>query len=107
MKKQDKILALRVALLIAYSEAEKLKTVEDDGTCNFDCPIIYLEAWSKRDVLEAFKLTGLSPYFKDGGGVEIEGACNGIGARRTAMAEAFRDSLKAQGYKAYVHYVMD
>ena len=107
MKNQDKILVLRVALLIAYSEAEKLKTVEDDGTCNFDSPIIYLEGWRRRDVLEAFKLTGLSPYFKDGGGIMIEGACNGFGARRTAMAEAFRDSLKAQGYKAYVHYVMD
>lgn len=105
--KNKKILALRCALLIAVSEAEKAKDTEDGGTSNFDNPVIVLKSWKRQDIEEAFKLTGLRPYFESNGVVEILNSVEGQGFRRTAMAEAFRDSLRASGYISYVRYQMD
>ena len=106
--KAERILALRCALLIAYSEAQKLKDMEDGGTCNFDTPTLKLTSeWKEADVNEAFKLTGLQPYKVEKGYYHILGACEGQGDRRTAMAETFRDSLKALGYNSHVYYQMD
>ena len=102
----EKILALRCALLIAVSEAEKLKDADDGGTSNMDTPIIFLPNWSWAAIEEAFKLTGLAPS-RHGSTVHILRACEGQGFRRTAMAKAFRDSLKASGYPAAVYYRMD
>ncbi|MBQ7326397.1 MAG: hypothetical protein IJW93_02845 [Clostridia bacterium] len=104
--KNNKILALRVALLIAVSEADKKKSTEDGGTSNMDTPIIFLPKWNKSAINEAFQLTGLIPSIHDNA-VYILRACDGQGFRRTAMAEAFRDSLKASGYNAAVDYRMD
>lgn len=104
--KNEKILALRCALLIATGEAEKKKDIKDDGTSNIDTPILFLPGWSWASILEAFQLTGLVPC-RHGSTVYILRACEGQGFRRTAMAEAFRDSLKASGYKAAVDYRMD
>ena len=101
-----KILALRVALLIAVSEANKHKNVNDLGTCNMDTPIIFLPKWRKSDIEKAFNLTGLTPYI-EGSSIHVLRACEGQGFRRTAMAEAFRDSMKEQGYQAVVEYRMD
>lgn len=106
--KAEKILALRCALLIAYSEAQKLKDTEDGGTCNFDTPTLKLTSeWKEADVNEAFKLTGLQPYKVEKGYYHILGACEGQGSRRTAMAEAFRDCLRELGYTSYVYYQID
>ena len=104
--KNKKILALRVALLIAVSEAEKVKHTEDGGTSNMDTPTIALPHWSASAIEEAFNLTGLVPS-RHGNTVFILRACEGQGFRRTAMAEAFCNSLKAQGYQAAVDYRMD
>ena len=103
---KNKILALRVALLIAVSEAEKVKDTEDGGTSNMDTPTIYLPRWSSQSINEAFELTGLTPSIHRKT-VFILRACEGQGYRRTAMAEAFCNSLKAQGYTAGVDYRMD
>ena len=46
-------------------------------------------------------------YFRKNNTVEIYNATNGQGYRRTAMAEAFRDSLIKMGFKSYVYYLMD
>ena len=106
--KKERILELRCALLIAYSEAQKQKEVEDDGTCNFDSPTLLLTSeWKESDVNEAFKLTGLQPYKVDENYYHILGACEGQGSRRTAMAEAFRDCLIRLGYNSHVYYQMD
>ena len=106
--KAERILALRCALLIAYSEAQRLKDIEDEGTCNFDTPTLMLTPeWKESDVDEAFKLTGMRPYKVDKSYYHILGATEGQGFRRTEMAKAFRDSLKEQGYTSYVHYQMD
>lgn len=104
--KKEKILALRVALLIAVSETEKVKDTEDGGTSNMDTPTIFLSKWSKLAIDEAFQLTGLAPS-KHGSTVFILRACEGQGYRQTAMAEAFCESLKAAGYTAGVDYRMD
>ena len=101
-----KIIALRVALLIAVSEAEKVKGTEDGGTCNMDTPTVYLPGWNESAINEAFGLTGLVPS-RHGNTVFILRACEGQGYRRTAMAEAFCNSLKASGYSASVDYRMD
>ncbi len=102
----EKILALRCALLIAVSEAEKVKDTEDGGTSNMDTPILFLPGWSWAQIVEAFKLTGLIPS-RHGSTIYILRACEGQGFRRTAMAKAFRNSLKASGYNAAVDYRMD
>ena len=104
--KAEKILALRVALLIAISEAEKLKNTEDEGTSNMDTPTIYLPNWNEKAINKAFQLTGLVPS-KHGSTIFILRASEGQGYRRTAMAEAFCESLKTAGYNAGVDYRMD
>ena len=104
--KTEKILALRVALLIAVSEAEKMKHTDDDGTSNMDTPTISLPRWSESAINEAFQLTGLVPN-RHGSTIFILRACEGQGYRRTAMAEAFCESLRASGYTAGVDYRMD
>ena len=106
-KKTSNILALRCALLIAVSQAEIFKDIEDGGTCNFDTPCLILQGWNEIDIREAFLLTGLRPYIRQDNTVMIFDACSGQGFRRTAMAEAIRDSLKQSGYNAYVDYRMD
>lgn len=103
---KSKILALRVALLIAVSEAEKMKHTDDGGTSNMDTPTISLPRWSESAISEAFQLTGLVPS-KHGNTVFILRACEGQGYRRTAMAEEFCKSLRASGYTAGVDYRMD
>ena len=106
--KAERILALRCALLIAYSEALKLKDVDDGGTCNFDTPTLKLTSeWKEADVNEAFKLTGLRPYKVDEDYYHVLGAVEGQGFRRTAMAQAFRDCLVELGYNSHVYYQMD
>lgn len=108
MKTKEQILALRVALLKAIAEAEQFNQVDDGGTSNFDNPVIKLDGWKHTEVIEAFLLTGLNPYKEQAGYYSILNFCtNGQGYRRTAIAEAFRDSLKASGYTAYVDYRID
>ena len=107
MKTKEQIEALRVALLKAVAEAEQHSQDDDGGTSNFDTPVINLKGWKKLEILEAFIPTGLYPNIEKNGIVNILRACLGQGFRRTAMAEAFRDSLRASSYTAYVEYRMD
>ena len=106
--KAEKILALRCALLIAYSEALKQKDIEDGGTCNFDTPTLILPSeWNKANINEAFKLTGFQAYKVRENVYHVLGAVEGQGYRRTAMAETFRDTLIKLGYNSGVYYQMD
>ena len=107
MKESTKVLALRVALLKAVYAAEKFKETDDGGTSNMDLPTVYLPRWKKLDISEAFNLTGLAPDIRSDNRVFILRACEGQGYRRTAMAEAFCNSLKDSGYSAGVDYRMD
>lgn len=104
----DKMMELKKALLAAKQAAEKLKDTEDGGTCNFDTPILVLpKEWSVSNIYEAFEHTGLRADITRRNFIRIYGAVEGQGFRRTYMAEAFRDSLKAAGYDAIVEYRMD
>ena len=105
-KKENEILALRLALILAKQAAEKLKDTDDGGTCNLDQPVLILPQWRNVDINEAFQNTGLWSHI-EGNYVYICGAVNGCGFRRTAMAKAFRDNLQQSGYQAYVRYVID
>lgn len=105
-KKENEILALRLALILAKQEAEKFKNTDDGGTCNLDLPVLTLTQWHNLDIDEAFKGTGLWAHIEKNC-VFICGAVDGCGFKRTAMAEAVRDSLKQSGYTAYVHYRID
>lgn len=105
-KQDNEILALRIALILAKQATEKLKDIDDGGTCNLDLPILVLEQWHKQDIKEAFKGTSLRTSI-EGNCIYIYGAVDGCGFRRTAMARAVRDSLKESGYQAYVRYKID
>lgn len=105
--RKNKILALRVALLKAVAAADQHKLDNDEGTCCLDEPFIILKNWSKASIKEAFMLTGLRPDITDKDIVYILNGVNGQGFRRTAMAEAIRDSLRESGYTAHVHYRVD
>ena len=102
----NKVFQLRIALLVAKIKANELRESDDGGTSNFDTPVIILPHWSKNAINQAFQSTGMTPH-KEGNAIHILHACEGQGFRRTAMAEAFRDSLKASGYNAIVHYEID
>ena len=108
MLNNSQILELREALRKAISESYIYSTVEDGGTSNFDTPILRLsKKWSKAEIKEAFLSTGLYPEIENDNTIYILRACQGQGFRRTAMAEAFRDSLRNSGFTSYVDYRTD
>ena len=102
MKKREEIEALRAALIKAKDEAQRFADIEDGGTCNMDTPVMFLHKWKNAEIEEAFRNTGLRLYAEKNGRILVFDACAGQGYRNTAMAEAFRDSLRASGYTAYV-----
>jgi hypothetical protein len=106
VQSQNEILALRIALISAKKASHDVSNTDDGGTCNLDMPILILPKWNKEDIELAFSGTGLWSCIEKGL-VYICGATEGCGFRRTAMAEAMRDSLKEMGYNAYVHYKID
>ena len=103
-----KTLELKSALMIAKIEAEKLKDIDDGGTCNFDSPTLSLPSeWTKMMLDVAFMNTGMN-YTKIGKEtILISGFLEGQGFRRTAMAEAFSEALNKLGYVSRVYYQMD
>ena len=106
--KPDTTTLLTISLIRAKLEAKKFADVDDGGTSNFDTPVLKLGSeWTDERINKAFALTGLRPYRVNKNTIEILDAVNGQGFRRTAMAEAFRDSLVASGYVSYVYYQMD
>lgn len=81
--------ALTEALIKAKEAARAAGVgVYDGGTCNFDNPAMVFD---RKERAEAEKA--------------IEAA--GQGDQRTTMAEAFKDSMQAQGYKCGMYYQMD
>ena len=98
---------LALALVKARAEASLKALTEDGGTSNFDDPYIILKGWKENQVKEACELAKLRLYKLCGSTYEIFGATEGQGFRRTAMAEAFAQSLKSQGYISGVYYVID
>lgn len=101
--------ALTEALIKAVEIAKLYEGTEDGGTCNFDSPAITYKGMRKSLVMEAIKKAGLRSF--EWKCVEnylvICGGCCGQGNRRTRMAEAMTESLKASGYEVMTYYQMD
>ena len=105
--KENKYDNLVVALKKAYEDAQKA-ICEDGGTCNLDMPILdYRDMkMQKGKAIAAIERAGFSAA-EYGGYLHIYGVVHGQGYCRTAMAEAFRDSLKNSGFSCRVYYQID
>lgn len=113
-KANEKYEALRKALERAKIVADMAWQEDDGGTCNFDSPTLDYRAMgmSKKKAVETIEQTGLWCYeWKGYGGcvlgLVICGTTKGQGNCRTAMAEAFNKSLKADGIASGMYYQMD
>ena len=85
---------------------------EDGGTCNFDAPAVDWKAAGfrkKADFIAAVEAANLRCFEWSSlkGLFVISGIGWGQGNRRTRMAEAAYQSLKADGYNATMYYQMD
>jgi hypothetical protein len=108
----NKYAKLTAALKKARDAAQLYANTEDGGTCNFDSPAIDYRAMhmSKAKTEEAIKAAGLRSFeWNSYGGkrLVICGIGAGQGNRRTRMAEAAYESLKADGMEACMYYQMD
>lgn len=100
--------ALEYAILKAEKEAMKHADDDDRGSCNFDTPMICINATPKQvaglewQLEKVGKKKGVNGtwYFVY---THLEGQAN----RRTKMAEAVVKSLKEQGYISAVYYQLD
>lgn len=93
----------------ALDAAQCYKDAPDVGTFNLDAPYIRLPGADAGKVLAAAKQAdiycSLPSIFSDRG--YYLGGTTGHQSRRTAEAKAIADSLKADGYNAYVEYRID
>ena len=106
------ILELTNSLVKAKEYAECQSDVEDEGTCNFDHPQILFDVntCDAVGIHRAFEAADIECYIQRSGKfivAEVLGCMHGQANKRTTMAEAFRDSLKNDGYEAYVYYQID
>ena len=102
--------ALNMALLDAVNSAAMVENTEDGGTCNLDCVTLKISmpkkiaaaAWVRLDKMLVSDWGRLwRGYYL------VDIPLSGQGNRRTRMAEAARDALKAKGYDAAVYYQCD
>lgn len=108
----NKYTKLKEALIRAKAAAQKAHT-EDNGSCNFDEPVILYKkmGYEKQKVIEIAKELNLYAeepfgiYWK--GCITISGATEGYAMCRTAMAEAFTNELRKNEVESYVHYQLD
>lgn len=94
--------ALTEALIKAKEAAEAAgANIEDGGTCNFDNPAMQFDRKERAEAEKAIADAGLRSYEWEFAGNKkqvaliIGGMTVGQGERRTTMAEAFKDSMKA------------
>lgn len=98
---------LALALGVAKKEAEKYANIEDNGTCNFDSPMVLLKGAKIKTLKEMFEEEyGVYAHYTGSYIIGHKIMC-GQGWRRTKMAEAFAAKLRELGWDAYVNYVMD
>lgn len=99
---------LETAIMNASKAAEAYAYTEDGGTCNFDSPAIRVKATARQMAMLDFSVTKWGRRLPDGSTwYVINMPLSGQGNRRSRMAEAAADSLRAQGYEACVCYQMD
>ena len=99
----------------AIYEADKaIENCADDGTCNFDMVMIEKEStFTYAEIIEIFKECGITgackanEYSRYYNGLIALPCFHGQAERNTRWAEAFRDSLKEQGFKTSMYYQCD
>ena len=101
---------LNQALINAVNTAAMLDDTEDGGTCNFDMVTLKIKIPKKFIQYIYVKLEKM--YARDGGRLWkgyylVDIPLSGQGNRRTRMAEAACESLKAAGYNAMMFYQCD
>lgn len=99
---------LEMAICRAEQHASRFADTEDNGTCNFDTPMIKVKATERQLAAMDWKVMKYGKRQPDGTSyflIFID--LRGQGNRRTRMAEAAVESLRESGYNASVCYQMD
>lgn len=104
-KLSGKYARLRDDLRAAWEKTPN--STEDGGTCNMDCPILYLPRWNRAKVEQAGKEAGVRVHFWRPGCYHVGIASVGQADARTAKAEAMSEFLKSAGYDTSVWYCID
>jgi hypothetical protein len=109
MKKLSRVEELAKALAKAKKEAMRYVDSEDGGTCNFDSATVRLAGWREADVKKACDIAGVNCYKFTGRYFRPWhiGYTSGQANRRSRMAEAFSESLRASGYDSGMWYAAD
>lgn len=106
--KAKEIEALELAILRAENYAQKYAGTEDGGTCNFDTPAIKLKATERQLACMDCPVMKWGKRCKDGRTWFVLWLnLDGQGYRRTRMAMAAAESLKASGYDVTLYQQMD
>lgn len=110
IKTKKELNELNQALLSAVNAAAMLDNTEDGGTCNLDMVTLKIKIPKKLTQYISVKLEKM--YARDWGrlwrGHYVVGIpLSGQGNRRTRMAEAACNSLRAAGYDAQMYYQCD
>lgn len=101
------------AILRAKAASDVFSAAPDEGTYNFDTPVIMLPdgyditCMRTREFLEDYGFWLEQAHGDREGYYFINGICSGAQSRRTKRAEAVADSLIGDGYEAVVYYQMD
>lgn len=98
---------LTSAFQAAKQAANSHRNDKDDGTSNFDSALIQLDNFNINQIRKAANNAGLMADKWREHSYFVYGYESGQANRNTAMVRAFVESLKAQGYKAAVHYSID
>lgn len=84
----------------------------DGGSCNFDSPVLKIAGFSKQDLQEVSKASGVeigdklsSRMWKGYAFVQVP--LYGQAMNRTRMAEAAQDELEKWGLESAMYYQMD
>ena len=110
----EKYAELIGALKKAQETAKAAGLLSDDGgTCNFDAPALFMPKGTREEAMKKIGDAAGVRFDKwyntmDGAWWTIHGDfISGQGNRRSRIAEAFADSLKADGIKCDVYYQID
>lgn len=99
---------LRKAIHNAVDAALNNANVIDDGTCNFDQPMIDLpEGVLKSELKENGVPVEYCDYGFYKGSYFVKVPLYGQAGKRTKMAEAAAKSLQKDGFNSFVWYCMD
>ena len=110
IKTKKELNELSEALINAVNAAAMLADTEDGGTCNLDMVTLKIKIPKKFTQYISVKLEKM--LTRDWGRLWkgyylVDIPLSGQGNRRTRMAEAACESLKAAGYNAQVYYQCD